>query len=58
MMQRTVLSSAFATGFFPTICASLVDLVTDAQSMWQIAVAAVCGFAGDLFAALVIWGRR
>jgi len=57
-MSRAVLLSALTMGAFCAMFAFWVDIVTDALTMWQVAIAgAVSGFSGSIFASLV-WRRR
>jgi uncharacterized membrane protein len=57
-MSRVVLVAALTTGVFCAVFASVVDAVTDALSMWQVAIAGgISGFLGSLFASLVL-GKR
>ncbi len=57
-MTRAILIAALTTGAFCAVFASVVDVVTDALTMWQVAIAGfISGTLGSLFAALV-WRRK
>ncbi len=55
MTLRMILIAALTTGLFCAIFAMVVDAVTDALEIWQVAVAGlISGFLGSLFASLVL----
>ena len=58
-MMRTVLLTSVVTGLFCSAFAGLVDVITDALSLWQVMIlGAVSGFCGSLIAQIVLRGRR
>lgn len=57
-MTRTIILSALTTGAFCAVFASVVDMITDALDMWEVALAGgISGACGSLFASLV-WKKK
>jgi hypothetical protein len=56
--MRMVLLSACATGVFCAGFAAVVDVITEALTLWQVVtLAMISGFCGSIFAQFIL-GRR